>query len=647
MRLLEHYARLYDRWKERGSGSDAFMEVTIPGLAVWFYCSERNAKLLIQAMQRKGWIAWQPGQGRGRKSRLCCVAVPDQLILEHAKKLLDSGHVQEAVELLEDPFLTDQGRVQLRHMMQQSFRYLPQGTGEQQAHRASLRFPSYRQPGSLDPAYATRRTELHWIRQLYDTLVLYDIDRQGYQPGLAHHWESDRSARTWRFYLQKHVQFHNGAAFTADDVRFTLERLASAALREAASPRSPYDRLFSGLRKIEPLHDHLIEIEWEQDCHQLLGLLTLPCASIVPVTLGGNGYLKPVGTGPFMLTRREERLLVLKANPSYYLRPTQLDQVEMWCLPEIYEQSTGVQWEEQEGEGMNFWHYWAGQQSDVPWEWLERMDRGCKYVLMNQAKQGPLQQISLREQIHEVIRQGNAMHDLGGNRGELAYSFVRGMDKNVERGQIGEGLALKSGSKRNNKSGMYGEFSELGEPPDKLREPDRKQEPVASMHSSSAPIQRLELVTYAGAGHERDADWLQQELRKIGIELHIRRVPYDMLGHPDTLAAADLWLLEQPVDADDEAAMWAILGSDQSPLRSCLSPDRRNELERRLGQLQLEKSRSARLQGLSRLERELLGERAVVLWYRWRQMASFPPELQGVSISSLGWVDYKALWFRE
>ncbi|MNR63084.1 hypothetical protein D3C85_1852730 [compost metagenome] len=35
----------------------------------------------------------------------------------------------------------------------------------------------------------------------------------------------------------------------------------------------------------------------------------------------------------------------------------------------------------------------------------------------------------------------------------------------------------------------------------------------------------------------------------------------------------------------------------------------------------------------------------VILWYRWRQSASFPPELRGVTISPFGWVDYKQLWF--
>ena len=45
-------------------------------------------------------------------------------------------------------------------------------------------------------------------------------------PALAESWEIVEPTR-WRFHLRKGVKFHNGEAFTADDVLFSLERALS------------------------------------------------------------------------------------------------------------------------------------------------------------------------------------------------------------------------------------------------------------------------------------------------------------------------------------------------------------------------------------------------------------------------------------
>lgn len=641
MQLLEHYTRLYALWRERTAGSPSFIEITVPELAAWFHCTERNAKLLIKAMQRKEWLVWQPGRGRGHRSRLSCIAVPDLLIAAYGRQLLHWGEIEEAVKLLQSPFLTVEGKGLLLQTIRQSFAFAAPDQGrEEGGPRSSLRFPSYRNPGSLDPAYATRRTELHWIRQLFDTLVLYDADRQSYCPGLAHAWESDSTARRWRLYLQKRVQFHHGAAFSAEDVRFTLERLKSSEAAVHSAPYSPYRRLFAELEQIECIHDHLVEIRWKESCRQCLSLLTLTPASIVPSPLPADWHQKPVGTGPFIMSHREDRILVLKANPYYYRKPANLDQVEMWCLPEIYEQGTIKEPEEQEAGEMNFGHDWGSQAVHTPWERLECIDRGCKYVLINQTKTGPLQHPAVREQLYEVIRHKNAMLELGGNRGERADGFVKGLKQN-------SALLLDH---CDSASGDSGSTDSASSESASYQSTSLESPPMEPGSVEPAPVEEmpvLQLVTYAGAGHERDAEWLRRELGKRNVPIHIRMIDYDALHHPDTLAEADLFLLEQPVDADEEAAMWAILASDQSRLRSCLTPDRLHRLELQLAQLSLEPLRSERLRGLIRLEQELLNDGSVIVWYRWRQLATFPPELQGVKIGPLGWVDYKDLWFKD
>ncbi|MCB1739607.1 MAG: hypothetical protein KDK91_04505, partial [Gammaproteobacteria bacterium] len=64
---------------------------------------------------------------------------------------------------------------------------------------------------------------------LYDTLVLWDLSKAdapaGLMPGLAESWSIDpENDKRWIFKLRKGVKFHDGAAFNADDVVFSLNR---------------------------------------------------------------------------------------------------------------------------------------------------------------------------------------------------------------------------------------------------------------------------------------------------------------------------------------------------------------------------------------------------------------------------------------
>ncbi|KEQ24038.1 periplasmic substrate-binding domain-containing protein [Paenibacillus tyrfis] len=106
-----------------------------------------------------------------------------------------------------------------------------------------------------------------------------------------------------------------------------------------------------------------------------------------------------------------------------------------------------------------------------------------------------------------------------------------------------------------------------------------------------------------------------------------------------------MYLLEQPVHEDAEWTLLALLANANSPVRRCLPPELREMASRLCAALPGEPSRTRRLALLGQLEEALLQERAVILWYRWQQSASYPPGLRDVSISSLGWVDYRKLWF--
>jgi len=60
---------------------------------------------------------------------------------------------------------------------------------------------------------------------VFDSLIKYDTDGTTILPALANSWEISADQKTYTFTLNDSVQWHDGTAFTADDVLFSLNTL--------------------------------------------------------------------------------------------------------------------------------------------------------------------------------------------------------------------------------------------------------------------------------------------------------------------------------------------------------------------------------------------------------------------------------------
>lgn len=79
-------------------------------------------------------------------------------------------------------------------------------------------------PSQFDPAFSASPSELLVMRSIYDYLV--DIDtRNNIIPALATSWEVSDDGLVYTFTLTEGVTFHDGSAFTAEDVVWTFNRL--------------------------------------------------------------------------------------------------------------------------------------------------------------------------------------------------------------------------------------------------------------------------------------------------------------------------------------------------------------------------------------------------------------------------------------
>ncbi|MGL4239589.1 MAG: ABC transporter substrate-binding protein, partial [Beijerinckiaceae bacterium] len=91
------------------------------------------------------------------------------------------------------------------------------------AEAKTLKWSSQGDIATMDPYAHTESFTSNMHHHIYDPLVRRGRDLQ-IQPGLATAWRIVEPNR-WRFTLRQGVKFHNGNAFTADDVVASIARL--------------------------------------------------------------------------------------------------------------------------------------------------------------------------------------------------------------------------------------------------------------------------------------------------------------------------------------------------------------------------------------------------------------------------------------
>ena len=183
---------------------------------------------------------------------------------------------------------------------------------------------------TLDPADAYDTGSSEPIFQIYETLVTYKGNNTlTFYPCLATEWTVSNDSLTWTFNLRENVKFSNGNDFTAEDVKYSFDRVLTM-----AAPESGVDWILSqcmDTNSTTVIDDYTIQIKLTQAYGGFLALMPYTVAAIVDKDYveanGGvvagveNEWMKlnPMGTGPYMLdhwTRATE--LVLNKNPNYW-----------------------------------------------------------------------------------------------------------------------------------------------------------------------------------------------------------------------------------------------------------------------------------------------------------------------------------------
>ncbi|MGH2558770.1 MAG: ABC transporter substrate-binding protein, partial [Thermomicrobiales bacterium] len=154
-------------------------------------------------------------------------------------------------------------------------------------------------PQDLDPnktiAWASTNVE-----ELIYTGLLRWTPTMEVEPDLATAYEMVDDL-TYVFTLREGVTFHNDAPFSAEDVKYTFERILDPA---TASPHASIYSVVSAIEVVDPL---TVKFTLSQPFAPLLRYLaTIPYGAIVPKGATDELSTAPVGTGPFVF---QEHLL--------------------------------------------------------------------------------------------------------------------------------------------------------------------------------------------------------------------------------------------------------------------------------------------------------------------------------------------------
>ncbi len=270
LKLLQHYG-------------DKPVSVTLQELADVLFCTRRHMRNLLLQMQEAKWLIWQSQAGRGHRARLHLRYKPEQLLSEKAEQLLESGHIDQAIQLL------GKNKHQVAQLLRSKLGY------SVRADYQRLCIPYYRTMPSLCPGIPLRRSEQHLVRQIFSGLTRINEEKGEVEADLAHHWPS--------------------------------------LTRSAKLP------LFSHLQTIQATGPLSLEITLAHPDNRLPLLLSHIDAMILPPdhTQRADFPAHPVGTGPYEVVENNGFHLQMKAFDHYFGLRGLLDEVEVFIWPNLTE----------------------------------------------------------------------------------------------------------------------------------------------------------------------------------------------------------------------------------------------------------------------------------------------------------------------
>jgi len=201
-------------------------------------------------------------------------------------------------------------------------------------------------PTTLDPALITDVQGGGIAAKLFNGLVRFN-ENLDIVPDIARSWKISDDQVTYTFRLRRDVRFNNGRKVTAQDVKFSFERVLTP---ETKAPLTWVLDKIEGAKDIvagktttasgiRVVNDHTLVIKLERPFGPFLSLLAMTTAYVVPredvLRLGQDFGTNPAGSGPYALTDwKHGQHLHLLAREDYFEGRPKLNGIYYRVIPE-------------------------------------------------------------------------------------------------------------------------------------------------------------------------------------------------------------------------------------------------------------------------------------------------------------------------
>jgi peptide/nickel transport system substrate-binding protein len=187
-------------------------------------------------------------------------------------------------------------------------------------------------PRTYIPILASDTTSASVCGFLFNGLVKYDKDLN-ITGDLAASWDIEEGGRVLVFHLRRDVRWHDGVPFTADDVRFTYEKLTDPAIR------TPYSGDFTQIKDLKALDPWTIRVVYAEPFAPALAswaIGIMPYHILKGVNLNqGHFPDRVIGTGPFCLrSERSQDIVELMRNDDYFEGSPFIDRIAIRIIPD-------------------------------------------------------------------------------------------------------------------------------------------------------------------------------------------------------------------------------------------------------------------------------------------------------------------------
>jgi len=174
---------------------------------------------------------------------------------------------------------------------------------------------SFASARTLDPHIAQAAGSMRFIENMYNTLLKYKKGEYGSLEGdLVEDYTVSENGTVYTFKIHQGVKFHNGDDLTAEDVKYSVERIIDKEVRA---------QHFDAVEKIAVVDDYTVEFTLAEPVAPFLTYLAYPMNAVVNknVVEANDGSLNnaDAGSGPFKLNVWErDQFLVLDKFEDYF-----------------------------------------------------------------------------------------------------------------------------------------------------------------------------------------------------------------------------------------------------------------------------------------------------------------------------------------